>query len=137
MVVDVVGFFTPDDSHGRFVALDPVRLVDTRPPTVGPLVTFSPGGVQSLAVTGGEVPADASAVVANVTVTDTATGTFMTAYPTSSPAQPPPNASNVNVAAGDTVPNLVTVAVGAGGKVSLFNQLGTANTVIDLAGYYH
>ena len=51
---------------------------------------------------------DATAVVFNLTATDVRNPGFVTAYPC---GQQPPNASNLNVSAGQTVPNLVTVAV--------------------------
>ena len=61
----------------------------------------------------------------------------MTAYPTPVPADlDPPEASSVNVGPFQTNPNLVIVKVGADGKVSIYNRLGTANVVVDLVGYY-
>src|SRR5262249_3070539 len=43
--------------------------------------------------------------------------------------------SNLNWAAGKTVANLVELALGAGGQVSLFNGLGAADVVLDVEGY--
>ena len=37
---------------------------------------------------------------------------------------------------GQTAANLVTVAVGAGGRVRLRNSLGSLHLIADLAGYY-
>jgi hypothetical protein len=45
-------------------------------------------------------------------------------------------ASNLNVPAGDTRPNLVTVKVGAGGQVTFGNQFGFVDLVVDVAGYF-
>jgi hypothetical protein len=83
------------------------------------------------------VPADATAVVLNVTATGASTGTDIRVYPTpgSSTAQRP-EVSNLNLRAGETTPNLVTVAVGAGGKVRLANAAGQVHLLADLAGYY-
>lgn len=48
-----------------------------------------------------------------------------------------PTASSLNFAAGQTIPNLVTVKVGAGGKVSFANALGTVDVMVaDVVGYY-
>ncbi|MCB1261814.1 MAG: hypothetical protein KDB33_15710, partial [Acidimicrobiales bacterium] len=47
-----------------------------------------------------------------------------------------PLASNLNWPAGDTRPNLVTVKVGAGGKVSLFNNAGSVHVIADVVGWY-
>ena len=57
----------------------------------------------------------------------------MTAYPSGGRR---PNASNLNVETpGQTAANLVTVKVGANGKVTLFSSGGT-HLVADVAGYY-
>ncbi len=137
LIVDVVGYFTADDTHATFVGLSPTRLIDTRTSGhIGPMHTFGAQESQAFTVTGGAVPADATAVVINVTVTDSVTGTFVTAYPASVPDPGPPNASNVNVGPFQTNPNLVIVKVGTDGKVSIYNRLGTANVIVDLVGYY-
>src|ERR1700686_2315831 len=71
-------------------------------------------------------------VVLNVTVTNTTAGSYLTVWPAGVPR---PNASNLNWTAGRTVPNLVEVAVGVGGKVSIFNAAGSADVLFDVAGY--
>ena len=123
---------------GSFVPLAPSRLLDTRDGTgaaaAGPVVGGRPIDLQ---VTGrGGVPASGvSAVVLNLTAVDLkgAAASFVTAYPVGTPL---PTASNLNVVPGPAVPNLVTVRVGQGGKVSLYDQLGTVHLVADVAGYY-
>ncbi|MEZ5234558.1 MAG: hypothetical protein R2749_17895 [Acidimicrobiales bacterium] len=47
-----------------------------------------------------------------------------------------PTVSNLNPAAGDIVPNLTTVKVGTSGNVTLYNEAGTTNAVVDVMGYY-
>lgn len=133
---DIDGTIRPDVSvapsaPGAFVSVDPARLLDTRATSAIPA-----GGTVELAVTGnGGVPASGvSAVVMNVTAVSPQSGGFLTAYPTGS-AQP--TASNVNFAGGQTIPNLVTVKVGTGGKVSLTNNSGgSLHVIADVAGYY-
>ena len=45
--------------------------------------------------------------------------------------------SNLNFTAGQTVPNLVIVPVGADGKIRLYNgSPGTVQLIADIAGYY-
>src|SRR5260370_30682780 len=46
-----------------------------------------------------------------------------------------PTASNLNWVAGQTVRNLVEVGVGTGGAVDIFNALGSADVIFDVAGY--
>jgi hypothetical protein len=92
-------------------------------------------GQIDLQVTGnGGVPASGvAAVVLNVTATETAGPGYVTVYPTGSTR---PTVSNLNVEGADqTVPNLVTVRLGANGRVSLYSQT-TTHLVADVAGYY-
>jgi hypothetical protein len=86
-------------------------------------------------VTGfGGVPADATAVVMNVTYADAAADGFITVWPAGTAR---PNASNLNtVRNGPPTPNLVTVQLGSGGRVSFYNFGGNVNLLADVAGYY-
>jgi hypothetical protein len=91
------------------------------------------GSVTELLVAGrGGVPADAVAVVLNVTVTGPSGGGFATVFPCGSE---PPNASNLNYAAGQTIPNAVTARVGVGGKVCVFTHAET-DLIVDVNGYH-
>jgi hypothetical protein len=65
-------------------------------------------------------------------VTGTVGAGFLTVWPTGSTQ---PTASNLNWAAGEVRPNLVTVPVGTGGQVSLFANSPT-DVVVDEEGYY-
>ena len=47
-----------------------------------------------------------------------------------------PVASQLDFAAGQTIDNLVTVPVGADGKIDFYNYAGTVNIAAELAGYY-
>ncbi len=118
-----------------FVGVTPARLLDTRDGTGGHRGAVGPGSWIDLQVTGrGGVPASGvSAVVLNTTVTGPTAAGYITAWPTGSKR---PLASNLNFTPGQTVPNLVVVKVGAGGKVSLFNSSGRTHLVADVSGYY-
>ena len=145
LIGDIAGYYTPDAAGAGFAALDPSRILDTRSPAVGaPAAKVGPAGVVDLQVTGAlptadgttvTVPADARAVVLNVTATGATSGTDVRVYPTPADGSVP-EVSNLNVRAGQTTPNLVTVAVGQGGKVRLRNLAGSVNLIADLAGYY-
>ena len=115
--------------RGQFIALAPSRILDTR--TTSPV---GPAGTMNAQVTGqGGVPASGvAAVVLNVTVTDTTASSYLTVWPAGLPR---PLASNLNWSAGTTVPNLVEVAVGVGGQVSIFNAFGNTDVLFDVAGY--
>jgi hypothetical protein len=73
------------------------------------------------------------AVVLNVTAVDPTAASFLTVWPT---GEARPNASNLNLPAGQTIPNLVIAKVGSNGQVSVFNQAGAAQLVIDVAGWF-
>jgi uncharacterized delta-60 repeat protein len=120
---------------GRFHALAPARILDTRVGNGAPVAKLGPGTSLRLQVAGrGGVPvAGVSAVVLNLTITEPTGGTFLTVWPGDSPR---PLASNLNVAAGQTLPNLVTVAVGADGAVAIYNHHGSAHLIADVAGWY-
>ncbi len=127
----------PDDSS--MVSLVPARLLDSRPgaPTIDGQfsgIGIRPAGsVTELVVTGrGGVPTDASAVVLNVTVTDTQGPGFVTVWPCGSAM---PTASNLNYQTGWTIPNAVIAKVGTGGKVCLYT-MATTHLIADVNAYF-
>jgi hypothetical protein len=104
-----------------------------------------PGGTLDLQVTGSlptsdgrtvSVPANARAVVLNVTATGVTANTDVRVFPAPASGTAIPTVSNLNAGPGQTVANLVTVPVGAGGKVRLRNAQGRVQLLADIAGYY-
>ena len=69
----------------------------------------------------------------NVTVTQPTAPSLLTVWPT---RETRPTASNLNYVANQTVPNLVVVKVGTGGKVDLFNDAGGTHVVSDVVGWF-
>jgi hypothetical protein len=131
----VAGAAPPTDA-GTFVSLEPARVLDTRSGNGAPQKQVAAYGTVALQVTGrGGVPqTGVSAVVVNVTVTGPRAGGFVTVYPSGTPM---PTASNLNFTAGLSVPNLVTVKVGADGRVNLTNNSsGSTDLIADVSGYY-
>ena len=126
----VVTLTTTFAGPSRYVPMTPVRILDTRLTTqVGAqsAITLPVAGTLG-------VPADASAVSLNVTVTNTRAPGYVTVWPSGGTR---PVVSNLNFVGGQDVANLVTVKVGTGGTVSLFNSSGTpVDLVVDLGGYY-
>ena len=125
--------------EGTYAPVTPIRVTDTRagsglPNAGSPLGT---GGTLNVAVAGTAandgVPADALAVVVNVTAVDPSAAGFFTVYPTGT-AQPV--VSNLNFVAGETTANLATIPVGANGDITIFNHFGTVNALVDVYGYY-
>jgi hypothetical protein len=122
----------PDSTGDRavFVPVAPVRLADSR--KTSPLPAKGSRAVQVSGV--GGVPADAVAVVVNVTAIGATRAGYLLAYPAGA-AKPP--YSNLHYGVGQTVANLATVKMGTGGKISVYNgSAGTTHFVVDLAGYY-
>src|SRR5882672_1028120 len=98
---------------GGLHPVTPVRLVDTRTAAklgAGAVLDVTVAGQAGLPATGLE------AVVVTLTATDTEAAGFVTAWPCDAAK---PDVSNLNFAAGATVPNLATVAVGAAGDICL------------------
>ena len=121
-------------SASRFVPLAPTRTLDTRTGLGAPTGKVAPGGRVVLQVTGaGGVPAGASAVVVNVTITGATRAGFVQAYPTGRGTEGA--SSNLNVVAGQTLAGLVTALLGEGGKVTLYTA-GGGHLLADVSGYY-
>jgi hypothetical protein len=113
--------------------------LDTRPgaSTVdGQLAGFGErpaGTVTELHVTGrAGVPADATSVVLNVTVTEPQQAGYVTVFPCGTAV---PNASNLNFVAGQTIPNAVIAKVGTNGNVCLYSSART-QLVADVNGWF-
>ena len=79
------------------------------------------------------VPATATAVVANVTAAFGTASSFLTVYPAGVTM---PTASNLNFVADQVVANRVTVGVGTGGQIEVYNHTGTVSVDLDVDGYY-
>jgi RHS repeat-associated protein len=118
--------------------LTPARIADTDTGSGKPYAgqPIGPGGTLNVQATGmGGVPSTGvSAVVVNVAqITDTS-ATYLTVFQTGITR---PATSNVNaVAGGADATNEVTVPVGTNGQISIYNQAGTTNVIVDVLGYY-
>jgi hypothetical protein len=132
LVVDVVGYYE-DDGPALFEAVEPARILDSRTSLGGwsaPLVVGTPRALRVRSV--GGVPADATAIVANLTVTGGTKASFVSVYPSGSAS----TSSAINFAAGETIANSVTLPVGSDGSIALANAVGAVSVVVDVVGYY-
>ena len=135
VIADVVGWFgAPGGAGDRFTASTPNRVVDTRQP-LGLSGRFQPGQTRQFTVAGaGGVPSTGvSAVVVNATVTNTTGTSFLTIFPT---GEDVPTASNLNWFPGQTRPNLVVVPLDENGSISLYNDRGQTDVVLDVVGWF-
>jgi YVTN family beta-propeller protein len=134
LVADLAGYYS-NDTGSSFTAAGPVRVLDTRNGTGGRSGPVGAGKTISLQVAGvdGVPTSGVSAVVLNVTAVGPTASDYVTVYPG---GQARPLASNLNFAAGQTIPNLVVVPVGPDGTIDFYNDAGNVNLVADLAGYF-
>ena len=126
-------WFTVGAAGERFSPMTPVRVLDTR---FDRPIPVSPGAPVELPLGGAWVPEDATAVVLNVTAVAPSSVGNVRVYPTPDDPRDVPLVSNLNVVPGVDQPNLVTVALGVDGSVTLATDGMTANLIADLAGYY-
>lgn len=124
---------------GAITAFNPARLLDTRANGTTVDGQGVGAGLQGVGATievqvagRAGVPADASAAILNVTVTETQAPGFVTVWPCGTDR---PTASSLNFVAGSTVANGVIAKIGAGGKVCLFVSNPT-QLIVDVAGYF-
>ena len=135
VVVDLSGWFTGPSadlsSDGLFVAVAPVRALDTRAATGPGGATIYPNG--SVAVPVNQFGADsAAAVVATWTMTGTWRGGYATAHPALTVL---PTAATVNAdRRSQTVSQLGIVGVSTSG-IEVFSSGGT-HMVVDVTGWF-
>jgi secreted trypsin-like serine protease len=125
IIVDMTGFSPP--APDAMQAITPSRLLDTR-------TTSRPQARSITRITidsRGGVPRTAGAVMLNVTATGASSPGYLTIYPCGSA---PPNASNLNYTAGQTIANTAYTQVGTDNQVCIFSSAAT-NIVVDITGY--
>jgi hypothetical protein len=152
VALDVEGY-VDTSSLGFFNATAPTRICDTR--AVAPGIAsnqcnnsgagqhpIGPGVVLNFNVTssGSPIPnAGVTAVVFNLTAIGPTARTVLTAYPGPTGSSRP-NASNINLNAGQAVPNRVIVPVPSGCTtactVNLWNAVGFTNVAVDVDGWF-
>ncbi len=130
----------PSSCGGEYTPVTPRRILDTRGidsslpcnQSIGVLGNDSSVDVQVAGC--GPIPSTGvAAVVMNVTVDAPTASSYLTVWPSGGTK---PEVSNLNFAAGQTVPNLVTVKVGGNGKVSAYNLTGSTQVIFDVVGWY-
>ncbi len=129
VVIDLNGAYSTGEGTDGFMPLDPMRKLDTRNGGTKPAA----GSVQRITLRDMDgVPADATAAMLNVTVTEPEAPGFVTVFPCTDEV---PTASNLNYVAGQTVPNAVLAALDADGAVCLFTMAAT-HIVVDVNGAF-
>jgi hypothetical protein len=131
VVVDVTGYLAPD-APLSFVPVEPRRLLDTRQTTTPYTGRVAAGQVLQLPVQSlAGAPANAGAVVANVTVTGATTSGFLTAFPCGGA---PPATSTLNFDASGSTGALGVVGLGQG-KLCVVSTV-RAHVIVDVLGVW-
>lgn len=134
LIADLAGYYSPG-TGAKFVALSPMRVIDTRV-NATTWTTVSGGGSAFTLNMSGPIPAGATAAVMNVTGVSPTLATYLAVSPKTSTTPTRPSTSNVQLAKGQILPNLVSVALGPNRDVWMFNNSGTVGVIADLAGYF-
>ena len=131
-VIDVVGFYIPDTPGtpgAVFVPVDPARAYNSIT-SGGPLGS---GQTRNVSVAPGGVPAGATGVAYNLTVTNTSQQGWLAVTPQGTPASgssinwTQPGQTYANGTQGQIASNAVTVTAGGGGSTDF---------IIDVTGYF-
>jgi hypothetical protein len=135
LVFDVTGYFTPDASGASYVSLSPTRIVDSR---LGLGVNVLHSKVaQTFTVAGVNlIPASASAVSGNLTVTGQTRSGYLALTTVASNA---PGTSSLNFPVGDIRANGVDVRLGPAGTLSVTyvgSPGSSAQVIFDVTGYF-
>ncbi|MEY9840192.1 beta strand repeat-containing protein [Streptacidiphilus sp. EB103A] len=138
VIVDIAGYYTTGTTGQTYHAVNPTRLVDTRTGagtgttaaaiTTGGAFTVSTSDTQQITYT------TTPTLVTMLTVADTATAGYITAYPTGTTA---PATSNVDFSAGDDIADLALTPTDSSSQITVVNHsTGAINLVIDSSGYF-
>ena len=126
--VDWSGSFGEIQTTGGYTPLTATRILDTR--LTGNALTAAVE--RQLVVPADLVPADATSLVLNLTVTGPSRSGFITVYPCGTAR---PLAAAINFTAGETKANLVDTLYDNSGALCLWSNVGT-DVVVDLQGYH-
>jgi Repeat of unknown function (DUF5650) len=135
LIVDVNGLFP---ATSGLVSANPARVLDTRPSgeTVDNLERAgglrAAGSTTIVTIAGrANVPANAKAVIVNVTATGPTSAGYLTAYPCGSPE---PNSSNLNFTSGASIANLVISKLGTG--TLCIRTSAATHLIVDVTGFF-
>lgn len=132
LIADLQGAYIADGAVGAgFVPVAPTRVLDTR--ESAPL---GPQGMRHLTFSG--APSDAVAVAVTLTSTEATAPTSYIAAGPFDPSAPDtvPGGSVLNAYAGSDIPNLAIVPLPADDQVTLYNDQGSTQLIVDVVGWY-
>jgi hypothetical protein len=136
VLADVAGWLSGGDvtADAGTQPISPVRVLDTRSTTGGHKAPV--GGNDSVSVkvlgVGGVPSTGVAAVVVHVAGVGPTAPNYLEAFGTGYPRR---TGSTLNLAKGGTASNNAVVPVGPDGAISVYNNSGSANVVVDLQGW--
>jgi hypothetical protein len=148
VIFDVTGYFLADASGATYHPVAPGRVLDTRPTSgsrihIGLSGKFTNKAVRTIAVAGVKglgwssalVPANATAITANLTIVNATSAGFASLGPTVAAV---PKTSTINVAAGKIIANGVTVSLRSGTIQAVWDGTNgsSADFLLDVTGYF-
>ncbi|MDW3214436.1 MAG: hypothetical protein R8G01_10590 [Ilumatobacteraceae bacterium] len=127
-------------TSSTYQAITPCRLTDTRlgPDQIGSRATPLAAAEEVVVQVHGDngecsIPTEADAVSINVIALNPSNDSFLSIWPSDASN---PGTSSLNYLAGQPpTPNFITTALSADGAITLFNQFGTVDVVIDVFGF--
>jgi hypothetical protein len=135
LILDVTGYFLPDETGATYQPITAARVLDSRYGT-GLSGTFVANTPRTFQVTGvGGVPAGATAVTGNLTVVGQSKAGYVSLTPT---PEPNPLTSTINFPVGDARANGLTVRLSGTGSLSAVFKAsgGSTDLIFDVTGYY-
>ncbi|HEY3483779.1 MAG TPA: PQQ-dependent sugar dehydrogenase, partial [Ilumatobacteraceae bacterium] len=136
VIVDVVGYITsgaaPPSTGGKYTAIAPTRVVDTRSNVgFGRLGDEQVGSIDADALV--SALGGASAVAQNITLTETSEELFVTAFPTGGAV---PTVSNANATGFGQIRAASAVTRLSPGNDESFFAWRDTNLIVDIVGYF-
>ena len=138
-ILDITGYYRTGADGLRFHLFRPSRVLDTRTDRYTSLLTgrFAHAKPRTMAIAGQFlVPTDAAAITGNLTVTGPTGGGYVSATTTPTAT---PSTSTLNVPAGDTRANGLTVGLDGAGELSLVYRSTSGaltHVILDVTGYF-
>lgn len=137
LVVDIQGYFTSGSATaaGGFVPVAPTRIADTSTGTGVVQGMVAGGSSTDVQVTGlANVPASATSVYANITVSGQTSNGYLRAYPTGGTV---PTTDALDFDSGTAMGQSAAVGIGTAGKITILVGPGApVNISVDVQGYF-
>jgi len=136
VLADLVGVFDESfDGFGlRFRPINPTRITDTRI-NVGASGTLNAGRTVSIATPPSVTTPNTEALSMNVTAAYPTANTHVIVWPDFGDGSRP-NVSNLNPAAGETVPNAAITGIGFDYRFNVYNNAGSLHLIVDVSGTF-